>query len=174
MESRSMQVGQKEALAFVIGRYYDYPHRRCVDIWVAGVHLTNFDNAAYLSSFIPSLERELAYRSRNDSFSEFAIDGDTKPAATHLAAKASEDWTHRFLDLGPTTDGAIVFLFRASDQDLITFGFSDAGSIAADHIGKIFSVKIPQTMVQAIFRQVITILQSPSSPTIAPLPSAPN
>jgi hypothetical protein len=163
-----MQVGQKEALAFVIGGYYDYPHLRCVDIWVAGVQLTNFDNAAYLPSFIPSLERELAYRSRDDSFSEFAIDRDTQPAAIHLAAKASEDWTHRFLDLGPTTDGAIVFLFRASDHDLITFEFSDAGSIAADYVGKICSVEIPQATVQAIFRQAITILRSPSSRTIAP------
>jgi hypothetical protein len=163
-----MQVGQKTALAFVIGGYSDYPHLRDVDIWVAGVHLTHFDNSAYLPSFIPSLERALAYYSRDDSFCEFTIASDTQPATIHLAAKASEDWAHRFLDLGPTTDSAIVFLFRGIDHDLITLEFSDAGSIAADHIGKIFSVKIRQTMVQAIFRQVITILQSPSSPTIEP------
>jgi hypothetical protein len=155
-----MQVGQKKALAFVIGGYCDYPHLRCVDIWVAGVHLTNFDNAAYLPSFIPSLERALAYRSRDDSFSAFPIKRDTQPAAIHLAAKASEDWSHRFLDLGPTTDGAIVFLFRGSDHDLITFEFSNADTIVADHVGKIFSVKIPQAMVQATFQQAITILQS--------------
>jgi hypothetical protein len=54
-----------------------------------------------------------------------------------------------------------VFLFRGSDHDLITVEFSDVGAIAADHVGKIFSVKLPQAMVQGTFRQAITILRSP-------------
>jgi hypothetical protein len=164
MNQDPMQIGRKEELAFVIGGYFDYPHLRYVDIWVAGEHLTYHDNAAYLPSFIRSMDSELIELSRDDRFTEFTIACDAQPAAIHLDCMASEVWDrHWLLNFGPTTDGAIVLLFRDAEHYLITFEFSDAVPIAAEQVGKIFSVKIPQATVKETFRQAITMLRSASS-----------
>ncbi|MFG3040718.1 hypothetical protein ACGFYZ_27860 [Streptomyces sp. NPDC048330] len=143
---------------------------RRVDLWIANEHLTCDDSMAYVPQF------RLAVRNTVDrlrSATEFrpAV-AEPSPQAAHrrfvLAAQDDDASTasyevrrrHRDLDWGPTTDNAIVHLFREGGYLAVTLQFwrPDHLRTRPEHDGEVFLAKMPGTEFTGILDDLVTLL----------------
>jgi len=108
---QNQSFGDRESLSIEI-------NGPAVDVFVAGVHITDFDNSPYLPSFVPSLSMaESSLRSCLNflKYEElfFGMSVDEGYAALRDASQPPfvDAYSQlRFADWGPTTDGYLCFL----------------------------------------------------------------
>jgi hypothetical protein len=127
-------IGNRARFAFEIGEYRDAQLRR-VDIWAGGTRLCVDDNSAYIPQFTTGLACEIKDSYRISDFSKYLHDLSPIEMAAFVCSTRDEDSPnygieddsiyprYKFLDLGPTTDNLISFLFRDTHTSFFVHSF---------------------------------------------------
>jgi hypothetical protein len=163
-----VQFGDRQIFAIEVGSFWDDSCQlREIDIWAAGHQLTYYDNCAYLPSFIHALEYEMNHLSRTAIASEFSVEdyrGNVKSLYEACITSASKD-KYRFVDYGATTDGVRAYIFRDSEQFLITFQFRPEHPYLDDE-DKIFFVLIAKHALLEILHRAVSYIRLYASNSI--------
>jgi hypothetical protein len=128
-------IGHPERFAFEIGEYRDSRQLRHVDIWAGGVRLCIDDNTVYLSQFIDSLSDEIRRSYRISDFAKYLRGLSPIEMAVFVSSTREENSPnygmendsiyhhYMFLNLGPTTDNLVAFLFRDTQTSYFVYSF---------------------------------------------------
>lgn len=164
-------IGDKSLFAFEIGDYCpDSPSSRSVDIWVGGHRLCLDDDSAYVSQYVTSLRDEINH-DYDVSLFEDVFEGMTPEEMAAFVCSTREKEspnynlyedrlfpTYQFLDLGPTTDNIMAFLFMTGSKALLVYSLWREDK-AKDLPMRFSTVRLDYEFIMSVLRQSVDTLQ---------------
>jgi hypothetical protein len=133
---------------------------RKVDLWVDGRELCCVDNNAFVPHFCLQVESFITQLLSDDDRNQPHLD--MSPEENHRRLCLVEYEFCRpyiFMDWGPTTDNLRSFLFRRSQDAIITVEFSRTTHSRPDELGQVFMTVLPQRDVLRILHQAVCVLR---------------